>query len=94
MAPPAAPAGSTSNLTREVAKGVYLSLQALPYGGYELKRVRFAKQVSKPCRDLLVASPTAKLRPLVGVSWVVTAASFVPRGQAAWCLVMELAAAW
>lgn len=39
------PAGSCATITQEVARGVYLSLQALPQGGYELKRVRFAKQV-------------------------------------------------
>jgi len=37
--------GSSSSITHEVARGVYLSLQALPDGGYDLKRVRFAKQV-------------------------------------------------
>lgn len=38
--------GSYSHFTHEVSKGVYLSLQPLPQGGYDLKRVRFAKQVS------------------------------------------------
>lgn len=32
-------------MTHEVSPGVYLSMQALPTGGYELKRVRFAKQM-------------------------------------------------
>lgn len=39
--------GSSSSITHEVARGVYLSLQALPDGGYDLKRVRFAKQVRR-----------------------------------------------
>jgi hypothetical protein len=49
-------AGSCSHITHEVSKGVYLSLQALPQGGYDLKRVRFAKQVRHAVRARAVSS--------------------------------------
>jgi hypothetical protein len=38
-------AGACEVVTHEVSPGVFLSMQALPTGGHELRRVRFAKQM-------------------------------------------------
>ncbi|KAF6253251.1 transcription factor regulating root and shoot growth via Pin3-domain-containing protein [Scenedesmus sp. NREL 46B-D3] len=40
-----AAAGACEVATHEVSPGVFLSMQALPSGGQELRRVRFAKQM-------------------------------------------------